>query len=117
VSTTYVGLFGSTNDNNEAQATEGLVQAPMPAGGTVRNLYIRLEANNAVASSTYTFTVRKNGVDTGVTCQIGNGSNICNDTTNTAVFVAGDNISIEVTPSSPTQPTDNLEVHWTATYS
>ena len=111
--TTFFSLFNPPS--MIANATEALVQQELTVAGTLSNLRIRLAANNAVSSSTYTFTVRKTGVNTAVTCQIGNGQSSCVDSTHSVAFLAGDLISISAVPSA-TQPTDSLDVRWTAKY-
>ena len=85
-------------------------------GGTLSELRVRLSAAAGGAGSSYAFTVRKNGVDTSVTCTIAVAATSCSDTTNSVSFSAGDLISVLADPSA-TQPTDNLEVRWTAKYS
>jgi hypothetical protein len=89
----------------------------MTTGGTLSQLRVRLSAAAGAAGSSYTFNVRKTGVNTGVTCTISAAATSCSDTTNSASFSAGDLITIAAVPSSPTQPTDNLDVRWTAKYS
>jgi hypothetical protein len=110
--TTYFSLFNPPAE--VANTNESIVQHEMTVGGTLSQLRIRLEANNAPASSSHTFVVRRNGVDTAVTCQIGSGSSSCSNSTSTAAFAAGDLISISAVPSG--NPTDNLDVRWTAKY-
>jgi hypothetical protein len=87
----------------------------MPAAGTLSQLRIRLSAAAGAATTGYTFTVRKNGVATGVTCTITFSATNCSDTTNSEAFVAGDLLSIEADPTA-VQPSDNLDVRWTAKY-
>jgi hypothetical protein len=111
--TTFFSLFNPPS--MIASATESLVQQEMTVAGTLSNLRIRLAANNAVAGSTYTFTVRKNAANAVVSCQIGNGQSSCGDSTHSVAFLAGDLISISAVPSA-TQPTDSLDVRWTAKY-
>ena len=49
--------------------------------------------------TSWTFTVRKNAVDTAVTCTISGSDTYCTDTTNSAAFSATDLLSLSVVPS------------------
>jgi hypothetical protein len=70
----------------------------MPQAGTVTAMYVT-SAGAAIADS-QTFTVRKNGVDTAVTCVMAGGTVTANDTGHSFAFVAGDVLSIKVVQSS-----------------
>jgi hypothetical protein len=85
-------MFSTNMDSNET-----IVQNVIPAAGTIKNYYAFVETA-PTAGHSWTFTVRKNGADTAVTCTIvGNGTlRTCSDTSHTAAFVAGDLISIRV---------------------
>lgn len=92
--TRYAGGYVSAN----ASATESDVQFPMPAC-TVKNL--RVCANTVVAAGqNCVVTVRKNGVDTGVTCTLTNSSRIASDLTNSVAFAAGDLMTVSVVSSA-----------------
>lgn len=84
---------------NAPTATESEVQIPMPAC-TLRNL--RAMSHSAVAAGNTVLTVRKNGVDTGLTCSLGAGSRLASDTANSVVFAAGDLLSIKVVSGAAT---------------
>lgn len=110
---TYFGLFsGSFNDflasNNELDCP-----SIIPYNCTVKNLYINLSNSAGGVGSSYTFTVRKNGVSTGLSVVINDVSTSGSNILNQVSFLQGDNLTVEVQPSAPTQPTDNLEVRWT----
>ena len=75
-----------------------------------------LSAAAGAAGSSYTFTVRKNGTDTELTCTASATATSCSDILNSVSFAAGDTISISAVPSSPTQPTDNLDVRWSMSF-
>jgi hypothetical protein len=77
---------------NFVSGAEANVVLPVRAGN-VSNL--RVLANGVVTAGSYTFTVRKNGVDTAVTCTMNNTA--CSDTVNRVAFAAGDNLNIMVT--------------------
>lgn len=85
-STTYVYISGS--------ATEPGQQIMMPFAGTARNLYISQSAAGG-AGKNYTYTVRKNAVDTALTCVAANAT-AANDATHSFTFVAGDLLSVKV---------------------
>ena len=113
-STTYLSMFNPPNAGI-ADATEAQVQQEMTVAGTLSQLRIRLSAAAGGGTTSYTFNVRRNGVNTGVTCTATGAATSCSDTTNSIAFSAGDRISIQAVPSA-TPPTDNLEVRWTAKY-
>lgn len=82
----------------ELSATELNVQNIMPAAGTIKNFFGSVQITPGAGTS-WTLTVRNNGANTAVTCTIMSAGPSCSDTTNTAVFVAGDLISIRITSS------------------
>ena len=105
----FMGMFVSGSSATEAQ-----VQQAMPIAGTLKNFVIR--PNAALAGGTsIAYTVRKNGVNTALTCTITTASAAvtCSDVTHTVSFVAGDLISIGTlrTGAVATQGT-----RWTAQY-
>jgi hypothetical protein len=79
-------------------ATEVPTQTPIPATGTLRNLYARLNAITGNPNATVTATVRVNGVSTALTCSGTRGNTAgpvaCSDTTNSVAVIAGDTISL-----------------------
>ena len=105
-----MGMFATNLNANEA-----IVQNIIPAAGTVKNFFALVETAPQ-AGRTWTFTVRKNGADTAVTCTIaGDGVlRTCSDTVNTAAFVSGDLIAIRISASllAPT----NTPAQWTAQF-
>jgi hypothetical protein len=103
----FMGLFVGSSS-----ATENLVQQPMPVAGTLSSLFIKVDSNPGGTSITY--TVRKNGVNTAVTCAIAGGAaTTCSDVTHTVVFAAGDLISIG---SLKAGAAGNVPTRWTARY-
>lgn len=93
------------------QPSSTSVQMPIPLGGVVSNLQVRLSGNPGNGRQ-YAFTVVKNGVATGLTCTVaGSSATSCTDT-DTTVWTAGDVISLQSLPSSPSLPTSR-----TATWS
>jgi hypothetical protein len=101
--------------NSRSSTTESNIEQIVPVGGTLSNLYVRLDGTPGGASTgkSYTFTVRKNGADTTVTCTILETATTCSDTTNSVTFNAGDRISIKTVASGG--PTGR-EMRWTANF-
>ena len=104
----YLGLFRTSGSG------ESGTQFPMPAG-TVRELRVRvpIAAGPAGSGNTWTFTVRKNGSSTGITCTVLETATSCSDLVNTSYFAAGDLISIRVDAISDPA---NSEGFWTAQF-
>ena len=78
---------------------EANMQLPLPFACTVGNLYAAA-STAPTAGQTFTYTLRKNGVDTAVTCQIANTATSANDVANTVAFAAGDLITLKVVTSA-----------------
>ena len=74
------------------------METVFPTGGTLKNLYVDLPAAPGAGASR-TFTVRKNGVPTALTCTIADPATSCSDTVNTVSFAAGDTAVLQQTPS------------------
>ena len=94
-----------------SNATESTMQEAVVSAFTVSSLKISLSAAAGSAGNGYTFTVRKGGVDTAVTCQILGTATSCTDTTNSVSFAAGDLFSIKAV-SSAAGAVDNLDAFW-----
>jgi hypothetical protein len=92
------GAFG-------VQTSSSTVQMPIPLGGVVNNLQVRLSGNPGNGRQ-YTFTVLRNGVASGLTCTVsGSSATSCSDTDST-VWAAGDTIALQSVPTStPTSRT------------
>jgi hypothetical protein len=115
------GTSGATNLNNNRymgmfagnlSATEVQVQNVVPTNGTVGNFFAFVETAPGGANS-WVFTVRKNGVNTAVTCTLSGTAQQCGDTTHTIAFNQGDLISVLVTTA--TSPATS-HGQWTATF-
>lgn len=103
----FMGMFAGNQS-----ATERSVQNIMPTAGTVKNFYVFVE-NAPGGTTSWTLTLRKNNVDTAVTCTVMGAGQTCSDTVNTAVFAAGDLISVrESSSGSPA----NSAGQWTAVF-
>lgn len=94
-STVYYGIAG----NCVANTTEGSSEQVCAATGTVSSLYVSLGTAPG-AGKTRTFTLRKNGVDTALTCSISETSTTGNDTSNSVSVTAGDILTIGVTSTA-----------------
>ena len=102
----FMGMLGSGSSTTESQ-----FQQNMPAAGTVRNLYVR--ADGAVGGTSISYTVRKNGADTAVTCTMTSAQSTCSNTANSVGFSAGDLISVATNKTGATNP---QQTRWTAEY-
>jgi hypothetical protein len=98
------GVTTSTGSTNflsphvtTASASEGARQIVSPIAGTLKRLYVRTITAHGTGGS-LVFTLRKNGVDTGITITIAasGAASTYSDTTNTTSVAAGDLISLKV---------------------
>jgi hypothetical protein len=105
-------MFGSLRAPDETA-----VQQQVPFAGTLSRLHVRLDgpAGTAGSGEFYAFTIRVNGSDTAVTCTILETATNCSDSVNTALFNAGDLISLGVVPSTSNPATRAMR--WTAQFS
>lgn len=79
-------------------ATEANRSNVVAVAGRIKGLYARISVAAGAAKSR-TFTVRKNGADTSITCIIsGAADTSCTDTANSFSVVPGDYISLSATP-------------------
>jgi Collagen triple helix repeat (20 copies) len=100
---------------SNVNANENAVSQVMAISGELSSLYVRLD-NSPGSTDSYTFTVRKNGLDSTLSCTIIGSATSCMDTNlaHSLTFDAGDLISIKAVPSSPS-PTARA-MHWTAKF-
>ncbi len=86
-------------------ASESPAQQAMPVAGTIANLGVRIGTAPGQGNS-YTLTIRKNGIGTGLTCRIeddGSADTSCLDDAHTVAFAAGDFLTLQVSPGSDPQ--------------
>lgn len=103
-----------TSGVNNWNANEGSHKAPWAAAGTLANFYVRASvAPGGVAQ--YVYTVRKNGVDTGMTVTMSGVNTLVSDTTHTVAVVAGDLISISATPTGTPSSPPSVSISFTFT--
>lgn len=84
---------GATPANGESN----IVQIA-PSAGTVQKLRVQLDAAPGSGKS-YVITFRKELADTSITCTVSNLETSCSDIVNTSAIVAGDRVSVQITPS------------------
>jgi hypothetical protein len=90
---------GETCQNDEQTAEGAFVKVTRT--GTVKNLYCGVTTGLPPGGSdTVVFTVRIEGVNTGVTCTITGTQFECNNTANTAAITAGQRLSLQGNPSA-----------------
>jgi len=93
VTTVATAVFLAPGWIATAIATE--IQFAITRPGTIRNFYVRV-AVAGTTSTTNTYTVRKNGVDTTLTAGLNNtATGTASDTTHSFTVVAGDLISVD----------------------
>jgi hypothetical protein len=77
--------------------SEYLRQSKMPDSGTISNLYFKVTVAPGSGKS-HVVTVRKNSVDTSLTCTIADAETECSDASNSFTYAQGDLISIKIGP-------------------
>lgn len=90
--TRYVGLVS-------VSGTVSSVYMPLPVGGTLKNLQVRLSGNPGSGKS-YTFTVMNGSNATALTCTVAGSSATTCTGSGTVVLDAGDAISLRSQPNS-----------------
>lgn len=89
----FTGWFGGLDTTFETEAQN---QTVVPTPFTMSNFFVRMSSAPGVGFSR-TFTIRKNGVDTGIVVTIADNSIIGFDYTHTVDFAAGDLMTIKQT--------------------
>lgn len=80
--------------------TEQNVVVPLAAAVTVTKLYVACASPGPGSGQTFTYTLRKNGADTALTCTISGTSTTANDTAHSATYAAGDTIDLKLVMSA-----------------
>jgi hypothetical protein len=81
-------------------ASESPARQAMPIAGTIAELDVRIGTPPGKGDS-YTLTIRKNGIGTGLSCTIegdGRAGASCLDDAHTVAFAAGDFLALQVSP-------------------
>ena len=94
--TTSSNHFASIGGRLRWDDADSKVTQYCSTSGTIRNLYALLTVAPGSGKS-YDFTILKNSVATGVTCNVSESSTTCNDTVNSFTVVQGDLISVSST--------------------
>lgn len=104
-------IFMHATNISTWSATESSRTGIIPHALTLSSLQVSLTGAPGGTAS-WTFTVRKNGADTTLTCTITGSATTGNDFKDNVSFAAGDTIDLEVIPSgSPAAPT---QLAWSA---
>lgn len=84
----YIPFAGSAAASD---ATEAIMQMPAPSAGVIKAMYCNASVGSPGAA-TWTFTLRKNGSSTAMTCNFTAADTTCHDTNaaDAVTFVAGD---------------------------
>jgi Collagen triple helix repeat (20 copies) len=106
--TEYIGMFGA----NCAGTSEADAQLAMPAAGAVQELHATVD--QAPGAGSITFTVRKNGASTPVTCTISGTATSCADSVKAVGFATGDLISVQMTETG--LPAATVVAGWTSQF-
>lgn len=91
--------------NGSASVSTAIRETPAAVAGTITKLIANYPTG--AGTGTYTITLRKNGADTALTCQIVSAATQCTDTTDSVSFNPGDTYGYKVVPTST--PTSNSE--------
>lgn len=79
----------------------------IPTAGTIKNLYVAMDANPGGGICDYKFTLYQNGSATALTCTIAGTNTTGNDTTHSVSVAAGDYVYLAIVPeNSPTNAPD-----------
>lgn len=89
--TNYTSLFTAA-----VNASEGV--GVIATGGVVSKFIVSLDGSPGAGKS-YAVTLRKNQVDTNVTCTVSDSATTCEDNINYTSFSGGDTVSVKVVPS------------------
>lgn len=98
---------GNTYYIGAGVGAEAAVNVPVAVPTTVTKLYVATGTAPGGAA-TITFTLRKNGFDTVVTCTITGAAVTANDTTHSIAFVAGDLWDIKIVMGGGATSTTSL---------
>ena len=88
--TVFLTQMGATT--TACTTTTAAAGMPMPASGTIKNLYVVLGTGGKTGDAV---TIAKNGTNTTVTCTFGTGTS-CNDLTHSFTVAAGDVLTAKV---------------------
>lgn len=108
-STATANRFMATGSLGLAVESATEFQWAVPRPCQLRHMRLRCTAGTGVVTNT--FTLRKNGVDTALTLNIGNTATNATDLVNSVVFAAADKVSLRVSKSgAPTTAQTNIVI-------
>lgn len=95
-------------------AQEQSMAVIVPKAGTISDLYVGC-INAPGASETYTYTIRKNGSDTAVTCTVSDTDTTGSDAVNSVSVAAGDYLTVKcvASGSAASLAASSVNVLWT----
>lgn len=100
--TTDPTFLQSNNAEGSTVTVEGRSQVTFSSACTLNKLYVTHIVGNV---DTFQYTVRINGVDTSITCQMASNGTSTNDTAHSAAVSEGDKIALKTVQSSTTAGT------------
>jgi hypothetical protein len=109
--TTYFGLYIASY-SLMATTNELLAVSIIPLNCILSRFYVNLSAAASGTTGSYTFIIRKNGVNTSLSVTIIDGSASGNNLINSVIFNSGDTFTIAAVPSTSPTPDDNIDVRW-----
>ena len=110
----YLPMYDASlcDQNHESQCW-----TPLPLDGTVSKLYVSIALAPTQANQGWRVTVRKNGTDTGLFCDlVGTGAVTCQDTSDTVTFSAGDRFDVGISVTPGFQKPSGSALRYTAFY-
>jgi len=104
-STFYSPLSGGNSAGTSVDNKKTYQVIPTP--GTIKNLYVNLEEDPGTSPEAYRFTLRKNGVNTALTCTITADATTGSNTADEVAVAAGDCVDLMIEPlNSPSADPD-----------
>jgi len=96
---TYTSLHFATNAVTNTLVYEARSHSLAPVAGTIKSMYVYVTAAPG-SGKNVKFTLRRNGVNTNLTCTIAGADTTGNDTTHSVAVTAGDKFTIEIDPTA-----------------
>lgn len=100
---------GPANATWGAAGSLSALRTPVAADGVLSTLYVRLPVALTGAQS-WTYTLVKNGTDTGLSCTVTSAGLTASDLATTVSVVAGDDICLKSAPSGTPNAQTNIQV-------
>jgi len=108
----FGGYAGSFTTNSTITESESITTIPFNC--SISNFYISANSDQGETDRSYTFYIRKNGVNTSVTTSLVGLTTSNSDLINSVSFNSGDNLTISANPSQGTSGFDpvSISVRW-----